>query len=392
MESGFSHGRYITTSKRVGDYLNKLHFNSILLSLILLLPGCIDGNDDSNILGTEYKDPPLAPDFTLQNQDGELVSFADYEGKVIVAAFVYTTCPDVCLIISANLDYIHDNLGENAEDVVILSVTIDPARDTVDHLSEWTERMGYEWDHLTHENASIIENVWNTWNVVVDDDHIANSLPPEDEMLRFGVLNPDNTSFKMDNKCWNLPDGKCYLDFDDFANSSFESAEIYYNMEENKIGDWQANEEWSWELHNWDLDNERWVKINSQNLSSILINNDMHFAWVASNANISNLLPGIDCNNFGWVMGTGSSAHCMCDEGYERPDGDWLSCVIISFENETNTTQEIDPHAETLGEYEIGHSTSTYIIDKNMNKRVSYSGIHWDVEEFLIDVITLTNE
>ena len=392
MESGFSHGRYITTSKRVGDYLNKLHFNSILLSLILLLPGCIDGNDDSNILGTEYKDPPLAPDFTLQNQDGKLVRFADYEGKVIVVAFVYTTCPDVCLIISANLDYVHNNLGENAEDVVILSVTIDPARDTVDHLSEWTERMGYEWDHLTHENASIIENVWNTWNVVVDDDHITNSLPPEDEMLRFGVLNPDNTSFKMDNKCWNLPDGKCYLDFDDFANSSFESAEIYYNMEENKIGDWQANKEWSWELHNWDLDNERWVKINSQNLSSIVINNDMHFAWAASNANVSNLPPGVDCNNFGWVMGTGSSAHCMCDEGYERPDGDWLSCEIIDFDNETNTTQEIDPHAESLGEYEIGHSTSTYVIDKNMNKRVSYSGIHWDVEEFLKDVITLTDE
>ena len=370
-----------------------IKFNSIFLTLVLLSSGCIGGSDNSNILGTEYKDPPLAPDFTLKNQDGELVKFSDYEGKVIVVAFIYTTCPDVCLIISANLDYINDNLGEYSEDVVILSVTIDPARDTVEHLSEWTERMGYEWDHLTHESASTIENVWNTWNVVVDDDHVANSLPPEDEMLRFGVLYPDNTSFKMDNKCWNLPDDKCYTDFEDFANYSFEKAEIHYDIEEGRIGDWKVNDTWSWELYNWDLGNESWLKINSQNLSSVVITNDTHLAWAASNANISNLPPGVDCNGFGWVMGTGASAHCMCDEGYERINGDWLGCILIDSESESNnTTEEVDPHSETLGKYEIGHSTSTYIIDKNMNKRVSYSGIHWDVEKFLKDIITLTNE
>ena len=113
-----------------------IKFNSIFITLVLLSSGCIGGSDNSIILGTEYKDPPLAPDFTLKNQDGELVKFSDYEGKVIVVAFIYTTCPDVCLIISANLDYVDDNLGEYSEDVVILSVTIDPARDTVEHLVE----------------------------------------------------------------------------------------------------------------------------------------------------------------------------------------------------------------------------------------------------------------
>ena len=38
------------------------------------------------------------------------------------------------------------------------------------------------------------------------------------------------------------------------------------------------------------------------------------------------------------------------------------------------------------------HQYAKNIIDKNMNKRVSYSGINWDVENFLMDVITLTNE
>ena len=91
-------------------------------------------------------------------------------------------------------------------------------------------------------------------------------------------------------------------------------------------------------------------------------------------------------------MGSGTTAHCMCDEGYERPNDNWKSCVSKNDLNNENISEDVGPHAETLGEYEIGHSTSTYIIDKNMNKRVSYSGINWDVENFLMDVITLSNE
>jgi len=373
--------------------LNFRFLTSIILAIIILSSGCIGGNENSLILGTEYKDPPLAPDFTLKNQYGESVTFAEYEGKVVIVAFIYTTCPDVCLIISANLDYVDHNLGKYSDDVVILSITIDPARDTISHLLEWTERMGYEWDHLTDESGTVMDNVWNTWNVVVDNEHIASSLPPEGQMLRFGVLNPDNSSFKIDSKCWNLKDNKCYVDGDDFANYSFvDNANIAYNMTEGVIGEWKENNSWNWELYNWDLINESWIKINSDNLEAYTVTKDTNLAWAASNANIGNLPPGVDCNGHGWTMGYGSSAHCMCDDGYERQNGNWLSCTMINEDVGINASEELDPHAETLGEYEIGHSTSTYIIDKNMNKRISYSGINWNVEDFLADVITLTNE
>ena len=53
---------------------------------------------------------------------------------------------------------------------------------------------------------------------------------------------------------------------------------------------------------------------------------------------------------------------------------------------------EVDPHEQTLGEYEVGHSTVTYIIDKQLRKRVAYSGIFWDADEFLQDVFTLADE
>ena len=53
---------------------------------------------------------------------------------------------------------------------------------------------------------------------------------------------------------------------------------------------------------------------------------------------------------------------------------------------------ETDPHEESLGLYEVGHSTVTFILDKQMRKRVAYSGINWDAEEFTHDVQTLENE
>ena len=57
-----------------------------------------------------------------------MFELSDHQGKVIIVAFVYTACPDICLIISSNLDYVDENLGDKSDDVVIISVTIDPAR------------------------------------------------------------------------------------------------------------------------------------------------------------------------------------------------------------------------------------------------------------------------
>jgi cytochrome oxidase Cu insertion factor (SCO1/SenC/PrrC family) len=193
---------------------------ALLFSLILLLPGCLgSGEGGVELLGIEYKDPREAPDFTLINQDGESVSLDDYDGKVVVVAFIYTSCPDICLIISANLHYVHQNLGDYGYDVEILSVTIDPARDTVAHLSEWTQAMGYEWNHLTNERGSVMQAVWDDWNVLVDSEHIANSLPPEDAHNRFAVLFPDNSTLQIDYPYEQLP---AAAKADEFARLAFE--------------------------------------------------------------------------------------------------------------------------------------------------------------------------
>ena len=255
---------------------------------------------------------------------------------------------------------------------------------------------GYEWDHLSAERPSTLVNVWNSWNIVVDNEHIEASQPPEESMNRFSVLYPDNTSTVIDTPCrGEISNNRCYNDGNDFANYAFNNANITYNLTDNEgaIGEWSSNNNlnFSWLLHYWDNLNETWSLSESQNISSIDVDSNTHLAWVSSNSNISNLSPGVDCNGKGWIMGSGASAHCMCDEGYERSDGNWLGCVIIGTDN-TNSSEIVDPHEQSLGEYGVGHSTVTFILDKQTRKRVAWTGINWDVQEFLLDIQALSTE
>ena len=361
-----------------------------IITLCFLLAGC-SGTEGAAILGTEYRDPPEAPEFTLKNQFGEEVSLSDFNGKVVVVAFIYTSCPDVCLIISSNIDYVSQNLESYEEEVEFVSITIDPARDTTQRLLEWTSARGYEWDHLTHDRGSVIQAVWDDWKVVVDAEHIANSLPPEEAVVRFAVLGPDNSTIVTDNPCLDPINISCYGNGDEFAAYALtENAGVKYDIDNGTIGNWTSDGSWTWELHIWNSANETWDSTDN-NISDFEVGTDTHLAWIASSANMSMMPPGVDCNGKGWVMGSGTSAHCMCDEGWERDSGDWLSCVTEGSSDEANGNNT-DPHEESLGDYEIGHSTVTFIIDKEQRKRVAYSGIHWDVEDFLHDVKALVDE
>ena len=350
----------------------------------MIIPGCLgDSGESTEILGTEYRDPPDAPDFTLFDQNGDIFRFSDHDGKVIVVAFVYTACPDICLIISSNLDYVEENLGDHSDEVVLVSVTIDPARDTIRHLSEWTEQRGYDWFHLTGP-VSELQEIYRSWNVIVDNEHIAASQPPEDNLNRLVVLFPDNSTLVHDTAGFGM-NGSEFIDF------AFSETNTSHNLSTGEIGGWEADETWDWGLRSWDEVNETWMEFTGDP-GSIGMMPDTHFALVASNANLSLATPGTDCNSHGWIMGSGSSAHCMCDEGYERAGGDWLSCVAEGSEVGNSSGEPADPHDESLGEYEVGHSTTTFIIDKEMRKRVAYSGITWDTSELLQDVISLVEE
>ena len=68
-----------------------------------------------------------APDFRLQNQDGETISMRSLRGRPVVVTFLYTTCEDSCPIQAQTVRGALDQLGH---DVPALAIAVDPPRDT----------------------------------------------------------------------------------------------------------------------------------------------------------------------------------------------------------------------------------------------------------------------
>ena len=83
-------------------------------------------------------DPPhAAPEFSLPGSDGSEVNLARYRGKVVLLSFGFTHCAAVCPTTLATLAQARSGLGNAADSVQVIFVTVDPERDDAAHLREY---------------------------------------------------------------------------------------------------------------------------------------------------------------------------------------------------------------------------------------------------------------
>ena len=83
-------------------------------------------------------DPPQgAPEFSLRGSDGSEVTLARYRGKVVLLTFGFTHCAAVCPTTLATLAQARSRLGESADSVQVIFVTVDPARDDAAHMRNY---------------------------------------------------------------------------------------------------------------------------------------------------------------------------------------------------------------------------------------------------------------
>jgi protein SCO1/2 len=75
--------------------------------------------------------------FELTNQDGQTVTNASFAGKPYLMFFGFTHCPDICPTKLAEISIILDELGDKADDLNVLFVSVDPERDTPEVLKEY---------------------------------------------------------------------------------------------------------------------------------------------------------------------------------------------------------------------------------------------------------------
>ena len=71
--------------------------------------------------------------------DARQVTQDDYRGQIVALFFGYTFCPDICPMTLSNLTAVAEGLDGDAKDVSILFVTVDPERDTLDILRQFTQ-------------------------------------------------------------------------------------------------------------------------------------------------------------------------------------------------------------------------------------------------------------
>jgi len=99
------------------------------LALPLLLAAAA-GADEAALKAGVFTPPRPAPDFSLDGSDGSELRLSRYRGKLIVLAFGFTSCPEVCPTTLATLAEAHRKLvPEQARDFQVLYVTVDPERD-----------------------------------------------------------------------------------------------------------------------------------------------------------------------------------------------------------------------------------------------------------------------
>lgn len=97
------------------------------------------------------------PDFTLTERSGKALSRDDLKGKVWIASFVYTSCCTECPQMMGVLARLQHELADQ-KDVVLVSFSVDPNRDSPEVLKQYASRYGADserWLFLTGEEQKI---------------------------------------------------------------------------------------------------------------------------------------------------------------------------------------------------------------------------------------------
>ncbi len=106
----------------------------LLFCIAILLAGC---SDPPHFVSTDISSVDWGKDFSLTDHNGQARRLADFRGKAVVMFFGYTQCPDVCPTTLSALRNAMQILGEDAKQVQVLFVTVDPERDTAKLLAQY---------------------------------------------------------------------------------------------------------------------------------------------------------------------------------------------------------------------------------------------------------------
>lgn len=115
---------------------------AVAVGTIMVVNGRGETGSASRQIGSTGQ-PDVGGPFQLVNQDGQAVDQTLLDGKWSLVFFGFTYCPDYCPTTLAMLEATKQAMGDRADDVQIIFISIDPERDTPQALKDYLSSDGF---------------------------------------------------------------------------------------------------------------------------------------------------------------------------------------------------------------------------------------------------------
>ena len=151
-------------------------------------------------LAVDERPRPL-PDATFLDQSCHALRLSGLRGRPVLVEFFYTSCPAICGLLASQFQAVLDDLVERPRDreILLLSVSFDPDRDTVTELADYAARLGADgriWRIARVNDPDELSGLLDAFGVVVLSDgggfvHNAAIYLIDAEGRLAGVFDPD---------------------------------------------------------------------------------------------------------------------------------------------------------------------------------------------------------
>jgi len=139
-----------------------------ILAVLVLAAGVLIATRRPSFRGTMINPQAPAAEIKLTDSNGQPFTLSSQRGKIVLLYFGYTNCPDECPTTMAKLKLTMGILGNLAQDVQVLMVTTDPARDNPSQMKKWMTGFYPTFLGLMGTTDQL-QQAYNAYGVTVED-------------------------------------------------------------------------------------------------------------------------------------------------------------------------------------------------------------------------------
>ena len=118
-------------------------------------------------MSTDIRKDNIGGDFTLTDGEGKPFALSSLKGKVVVLSFGYTHCPDICPTELLTYSDTLKQLGDEAKNVAVVFVSVDPDRDTPELMKQYVKQFNPAFIGLTDtQGGNEIALAKQQWRII----------------------------------------------------------------------------------------------------------------------------------------------------------------------------------------------------------------------------------